>query len=88
MTYWNNMVGVKVRIDMLSQLMESGNYSANYFSATVPFNLGGGKVPVFEPSKSDGKLEVNTERCIMTITPYTTPSNSKSLTMLLLNATE
>ena len=59
---WNNMVGVKVRIDMLSQLMESDDYSKDSFSTTVPFNIGGGEVPIFEPSKSDGKLEVNTER--------------------------
>lgn len=69
---WNNMVGVKVRIDMLSQLMKSGDYSTGSFSTTVPFSIGGGEVPIFEPSKSDGKLEVNTERCIMTIKPYTT----------------
>jgi hypothetical protein len=68
---WNNMVGVKVRIDMLSQLMESGKYSTDSFSTTVPFSTGGGEVPVFDPSKLDGKLEINTERCIMTIKPYT-----------------
>jgi hypothetical protein len=68
---WNNMVGVKVRIDMLSQLMESSKYSTDSFSTTVPFSTGGGEVPVFDPSKLDGKLEINTERCIMTIKPYT-----------------
>jgi hypothetical protein len=67
---WNSMEGAKVRIDILSRLMESSNYSTNDFSATVPF--GGGILPVFEPSKSNGRLEVNTERCIMTIKPYTT----------------
>ncbi|MHC1755986.1 MAG: hypothetical protein AB9861_11255 [Methanosarcina sp.] len=66
---WDDMVGVKTRVDILSTYMDSGNYSAYGLSATVPFNLGGGEVPVFEPSKSDGKLEVNTERCAMTITP-------------------
>ena len=66
----DDMIGVKARIDILSELMESGNYSANNFSATVPFNLGGGKVQVFEPSKSAGKLEVNKERCTMNITLY------------------
>lgn len=69
---WNNMVGVKVRIDMLSQLMESGGYSKDSLSTTVPFNIGGGEVPIFEPSKSEGKLEVNKEKCRMIITPYTT----------------
>lgn len=69
---WDDMVGVKERIDMLSGLMESSSYSKNSFSATVPFNIGGGEVPVFESSKSHGKLEINTERCRMAIKPYTT----------------
>lgn len=64
---WDDMAGVKMRVDMLSTYMDSGNYSAYGLSATVPFNLGGGEVPVFEPSKSEGRLEVNTERCAMTI---------------------
>ncbi|MGI5990757.1 MAG: hypothetical protein ACOX79_00750 [Methanosarcina sp.] len=64
---WDDMSGVKIRVDMLSNLMESGNYSPNSFSSTVPFNIGGGEVLVFEPSKSNGRLELNTERCKMTI---------------------
>ncbi len=67
---WDGMEGVKVRIDILSSLMESGNYSPNSVSSTVPFNIGGGEVLVFEPSKSNGGLELNTERCVMTIKPY------------------
>ena len=77
----DDMIGVKARIDILSELMESGNYSANNFSATVPFNLGGGKVQVFEPSKSAGKLEVNKERCTVTITSFN-DSLSKNLDTL------
>ena len=69
---WDDMIGLKESIDMFSRLMESGNYSKNSFSATVPFNIGGGEVPVFESSKSYGKLEVNTERCRIAIKPYTT----------------
>ncbi|HEY3361874.1 MAG TPA: hypothetical protein VGK06_08655 [Methanosarcina sp.] len=67
---WNDMVDVKSKIDILSGLMESGKYYATDFSATVPFNIGGGEVSVFDSSKSDGKLEVNKERCRMTIKPY------------------
>jgi hypothetical protein len=67
---WNDMVDVKSKIDILSGLMESGNYYATDFSATVPFNIGGGEVSVFDSSKSDGKLEVNKERCRMIIKPY------------------
>ena len=60
---WNDFQELKIRIDMLSRLMESSSYPANDFSITVPF-------PVFEPSRSDGKLEVNKERCVMIITLY------------------
>ncbi len=68
---WDDMTGVKIRIDILSNLMESGNYSQNFFTSTVPFNIGGGEVLVFEPSKSNGRLGLNTERCRMTIlNPY------------------
>jgi len=67
---WNDIVDVKSKIDIISGLMESGNYYATDFSATVPFNIGGGEVSVFDSSKSDGKLEVNKERCKITIKPY------------------
>lgn len=77
----DDMLGVKENIDMLSKLMESGKYSTNSFSATVPFNIGGGEVPVFESSKSHGKLEVNTERCRMAIKPYTTNQTTNSQTI-------
>ena len=84
---WDDMTGLKENIDMFSRLMESSNYSKNSFSATVPFNIGGGEVPVFESSKSYGKLEVNTERCRMAIKPYTTNQTMK-LPIILLSATE
>lgn len=67
---WEEMVGVKSKIDILSKLMESENYSAYGISATVPVNIGGGEVPAFDPSKSDGNIEVNTEKCTMIVTPY------------------
>lgn len=67
---WDEMVGVKTRIDVLSRLMESENYSAYSISATVPVNIGGGEVPAFDSSKSDGKLEINAEKCAMIVTPY------------------
>jgi hypothetical protein len=67
---WDEIVGVKTRIDILSKLMESENYSAYSISSTVPVNIGGGEVPAFDSSKSAGKLEVNTEKCTMIVTPY------------------
>jgi len=67
---WDDMVEIKTRIDILSCLMESSSYPAGNYLATLPFNAGGGEIPVFEPSESAGKLEVNTERCAMTIIPH------------------
>ena len=69
---WDDMARVKENIDLLSGLMKSSNYSTNSFSSTIPFNIGGGEVPVFESSKSHGNLEVNTERCRIAIKPYIT----------------
>lgn len=66
---WDDMVGVKTRIDILSRLMELNNYSSYNISATVPVNMGGGEIPFLEPSKSSGELSVNTERYAMTIIP-------------------
>jgi hypothetical protein len=75
---WDSMTGLKVRIDMLSGLMESNNYSTNSLSATIPFNIGGGEIPIFEPSMSSGKLELNTERCRMTIKPYNSTNQTRN----------
>ncbi len=65
----DDMVGVKTRIDILSRLMEFNNYSNYNISSTVPVDMGGGEIPFLEPSKSSGKLSVNTERYAMTIIP-------------------
>lgn len=65
---WSNMEDIKTRVDIFTRFMES---DANYpygLSATVPFSMGGGDIPVFEPSKSNSKLTVNTEECTMNIT--------------------
>lgn len=67
---WDDMVEIKTRIDILFSLMKSSSYPTGNYLATLPFNTGGGEIPVFEPSESDGKLEVNTERCAMTIIPH------------------
>ncbi|WP_410508425.1 hypothetical protein RSJ42_16995 [Methanosarcina hadiensis] len=66
---WSNMEDVKNRVDLFTRFMDSNsNYSGYGLSATVPFSMGGGDVPVFEPSKSNSKLSVNSEKCIMNIT--------------------
>ncbi|WP_235283575.1 MULTISPECIES: hypothetical protein [unclassified Methanosarcina] len=65
---WSNMEDVKTRADIFTRFMSSDINYPYGLSATVPFSMGGGDVPVFEPSKSNGKLAVNTEECTMNIT--------------------
>jgi len=65
---WSSMEDVKTRADIFTRFMGSDINYPYGLSATVPFSMGGGDVPVFEPSKSNSKLAVNTEECIMTIT--------------------
>jgi hypothetical protein len=65
----DEMMGVKTTIDILSGLMGPYNYSSHNILVTVPVDMGGGQIPFLEPSKSDGKLAVNTERYAMTIIP-------------------
>jgi len=65
----DEMGRVKTSIDILSGLLGPYNYSSHNISVTVPVDMGGGQIPFLEPSKSDGKLEVNTERYAMTIVP-------------------
>jgi hypothetical protein len=66
---WNDMVGAKTNIDTLCRLMGSNNYLSRSISVAGPVNMGGGEIPFLEPSKSNGKLDVNTERYAMTIVP-------------------
>ncbi|PAV13321.1 hypothetical protein ASJ81_04940 [Methanosarcina spelaei] len=63
----NDMWVVKTNIDVLSRLMELNNTASNNISVTAPIDLGGGEIPFLEPLKSNGKLEVNTERYAMTV---------------------
>ena len=66
----NDMAELKSTVDMVSLFTTSDQNSSAYgYSVTVPFSMGGGEIPVLEPSKSSGTLSVNTERCRMIITP-------------------
>ena len=66
----NDMAELKSTVDMVSLFTASDQDSSAYgYSVTVPFSMGGGEIPVLEPSKSSGTLSVNTERYRMTITP-------------------
>jgi hypothetical protein len=76
---WSSMEDVKTRAEIFTRFMDS-NISYPYgLSATVPFSMGGGDVPVFEPSKSNSKLAVNTEKCTMNITLAKHPDAPKTV---------
>lgn len=65
-----DMIELKSTADILSLLMASdSNFSATGLPITIPFIMGGGDIPILEPSKSSGMLSVNMERCKMTIIP-------------------
>jgi hypothetical protein len=48
----------------------SPGYSIHTYPITIPFSMGGGEIPIMEPSKSSGTLSVNTEPCVITIILY------------------
>lgn len=78
----NGMAELKSTADMVSLFTASDkNSSANGFSVTVPFSMGGGEIPILEPSKSSGTLSVNTERCRMVITPKRSSITGSSKTV-------
>jgi hypothetical protein len=65
-----DMIELKSTADILSLLMASdSNFSASGLPITIPFIMGGGEIPILEPSKSSGTLSVNMERCKMTMIP-------------------
>ncbi len=75
----SNMAELKSTVDLIT-LLTSDPYSSAYgFSVTVPFSLGGGEIPVFEPSKSSGTLSVNTEPCNITINTRTSTGSAQVL---------
>lgn len=76
---WSNMEDVKTRVDMFTRFMGSDIDYPYGLSATVPFRMGGGEVPVFEPSKSNSKLAVNTEKCTMVITLDKHPDDPRTV---------
>ncbi|AKB34801.1 hypothetical protein MSSAC_0211 [Methanosarcina siciliae C2J] len=66
----NDMAELKSTVDMISLFTSSDlNYSENRFPVTISFSMGGGEIPILEPSKSSGTLSLNGEYCRMTITP-------------------
>jgi hypothetical protein len=65
-----DMAELKSTADIVSLFTSSdSNASAQGFPVTVSFSMGGGEIPIIEPSKSSGTLSLNTERCRMTIIP-------------------
>lgn len=66
-----DMIELKSTLDTISFFTAlSPSYSAHTYPITIPFSMGGGEVPILEPSKSSGTLSVNTEPCNMTIIIY------------------
>lgn len=71
-----DMTELKSTIDIITLLQFSNSNSTpsksslTVPSVTIPISMGGGEVPVLEPSKSSGTLSVNTEPCNMTIILY------------------
>jgi len=76
---WSDMEEVKTRADIFARFMDSDINYPRGLSATVPFSMGGGEIPVFEPSKSNGKLTVNTEECIINITLAKHPGDPRTV---------
>ena len=77
-----DMIALKADIVALLKASNS-NSSPIDFSVTVPISMGGGEIPILEPSKSSGTLSVNTEPCNVTITTEEgriIPINSSTIT--------
>ena len=63
-----DMTELKSSVDTISFLTAlNPSYSAHAYPVTVPLSMGGGEIPILEPSKSSGTLSVNTEPCNMAI---------------------
>jgi hypothetical protein len=82
----NDMTELKSTVDMVSFLMVSNSSSSFYgFPATVSFSMGGGEIPILEPSKSSGTLSINDEPCQMVLvsninlTANTTDNTNKTI---------
>ena len=67
-----DMTELKSTADMITLLQSSNSNSSPNDSplivppVTVPISMGGGEIPILEPSKSSGTLSVNTEPCNVT----------------------
>ena len=75
-----DMTELKSTADMIT-LLQSPNSLSNEFSltvppVTVPISMGGGEVPILEPSKSSGTLSINKELCNIIITNASTNRSS------------
>jgi len=63
-----DMIELKYMADIATSFMPlDPNYSSHPFSVTIPLSMGGGEIPILEPSKSSGTLSINREPCNITI---------------------
>lgn len=64
-----DMTEFKSMTDLTTAFMASNpDYSSHSFFISIPFNMGGGEIPILEPSKSSGTLSLNTQPYSITIT--------------------
>lgn len=69
-----DMTELKSTVDMITLLQFSNSNSTpdrsslTVPSVTIPISMGGGEVPILEPSKSSGTLSINAEPCNIIIT--------------------
>lgn len=70
-----DMTELKSTADMITLLQSSNSnsspidFSLTVPPVTVPISMGGGEIPILEPSKSSGTLSINIENFTMIITP-------------------
>ena len=72
-----DMTELKSTVDMIASkgdtaaLLRASNPNSSVYilPVTVSFSMGGGEIPILEPSRSSGTLSVNTDDFVMTITP-------------------
>ncbi len=69
MTELKSMADTITLLQSLNSNSSIEKYSLTSSPATIPINMGGGEIPILEPSKSSGTLSINTENFTMIIDP-------------------
>ena len=78
-----DMMELKSTVDTIALLMDSNtSYLAHPYPVTIPFSMGGGEIPILEPSKSSGTLSVNIDDFAMNITANDLDNNQINSTLI------